>query len=839
MNAIVSTFNLKVERIEQVEQVCVFELSWGQAQQLRVTLSYPETLSQLYQQWQRVYLEFYKRALRGRVKKKGKLNPTSVDWHAKLIEAETQLLSEFHHWLRSRELTEIRDTIVEAAIAQMQRPPESEAPSRPGIDIFVCANPLALARLPWEAWEISSRFASKIRIARTCRNIREQPAYARPVRGKARVLAILGDDRGLDFQREKKALESCSKQLDVELVGWQGDGDQRTPAQLRTEIANSIADPQGWDILFFAGHSNEATGLGGELAIAPKVSLFLTELQDALKTAIQNGLQFGIFNSCKGLDLAESLISLGLNQVAIMREPIHNQVAEEFLLRFLNYLVQHQDAHDALMSACRSLKSEQQYTYPSASLIPSFCRHPAARVYHLPEHSGQWLGQLRQRLKPILPTKKEAIALSALLLTSWQLNIQGWFLDQRIYLQARYRQLTHQVKTPQSPPILLIAIGEESIRRAGMSDPRPMNRRYLAEIITQLKRFHPKVVGMDYLIDRGASDQGENDQILAQAIRDSVEQNQTVFIFASQYKRTGLWVDVIETIAQPEWSLQGDMRVFGEPPIYMSLLPKPHPDQPQRLPLSYLLALGYWMNFESAATPPSPDLTASTSLLSQLKAHVIDTTGDSYQTLFSKRANLQPLTNWAYLLYQWWFHPMIDYSIPPNQVYTLQPAWQLLDESEQIAWPLNPKVILIAPWGYGEAGVDQEGEDNFKLPSAVKYWRDQIPVPIEMRPSGLPGAEAHAYMTHHFLNRRFVVPIPDVWMILMTAILGKGIALMMATATPQQLRWVLLLGPLTLGYGLISLQLYVSGQVLLPWFFPTATIWAYVIFALLEKKSYG
>jgi len=835
----VSIFHLKVERIEQVEQVCVFELSWGQAQQLRVTLSYPKPLSQLYQNWQQVYLGFYNQALRGRLVKGGKLEPTPIDWHAKLIKAETQLLSEFHHWLRSRELTEIRDTIVEAAMAKMQPNSASETASNTGVDVLISASPIEVARLPWEAWEIGSRFAaSKIRIARTCRNIRDYSQVSIKSRGKARVLAILGDDRGLDFQREKKALQSFSKQLDVQLIGWQGKTDQRTPTELRTEIAQKIADPLGGDILFFAGHSNEASGLGGELAIAPNVSLYLTELQASIKTALKNGLQFAIFNSCKGLDLAETLISLGLNQVAVMREPIHNQVAEEFLLRFLSYLVQHQDAHDALLSACRSLKSEQQYTYPSASLIPSLCRYPGATVYRLPEHSGDWWGQLRQKLKPILPTKKEAIALSALLLSSWQLSTQEWLLDRRVYLQALYRQLTEQIETTIPQPVLMIAVDEESIRKVGLSDPRPMDRRYLGEIINQLNRLNTQVIGLDYLIDRPANDQGENDQILAKAVQEAIQQDQTWFIFASKIKQAGVWWDVIDTVAQPEWSLQGDMRVLGDPPTYMSVLPIPQPDSEQRLPISYLLALGYWMNFEISDHPPQPQLKATTSFLSQLKAHVIDTIGDSYQSVFSARANLHPLTNQAYLLRQWWLQPLIDYSIPPDQIYRLIPAWQLLEQPDQISWPSDPHVILIAPWGYGEAGVDQEGEDNYLLPTAVQYWRHRIP--LDLRPSVFPGAEAHAYMTHHFLNRRLVIPIPDLWMILLAAVFAKGLTLLIRQASSKQrLRRMGLLAAATLLYGFLSFQLYISGNILLPILFPIATIWVYVMFALLEKKSYG
>jgi CHASE2 domain-containing sensor protein len=95
-------------------------------------------------------------------------------------------------------------------------------------------------------------------------------------------------------------------------------------------------------------------------------------------------------------------------------------------------------------------------------------------------------------------------------------------------------------------------------------------------------------------------------------------------------------------------------------------------------------------------------------------------------------------------------------------------------------------------------------------------------------------------MTHHFLNRRLVIPIPDLWMILLAAVFAKGLTLLIRQASSKQrLRRMGLLAAATLLYGFLSFQLYISGNILLPILFPIATIWVYVMFALLEKKSYG
>ena len=60
-----------------------------------------------YQKWRQAYLNFYKTSLRARVPKpkneRGKIN-LPQDWHRQLAQAETQLLLEFHLWLRREEL---------------------------------------------------------------------------------------------------------------------------------------------------------------------------------------------------------------------------------------------------------------------------------------------------------------------------------------------------------------------------------------------------------------------------------------------------------------------------------------------------------------------------------------------------------------------------------------------------------------------------------------------------------------------------------------------------------------------------------------------------------------
>lgn len=885
-------------KVQRINQTCLFELSWGNGQQLNCTLNYPETLTTAYQEWQRVYLSFYnsaqmplatfsrtepKTSLRGRVEASGDIAAPPIDWHGRLVQAEARLLYEFHQWLRSGELFEIRALLARAASGRMNDEPGRMDNLSYQVDLFITCSPIDLERLPWEAWEIGAEFASSgaIRIARTPANIRLETSRTR--RGKARVLAIVGDDRGLDFQADRNAVRSLSRVADVEFVGWQPGQDV---AQVKANIRTALADRRGWDVLLFAGHSNETAIAGGELAIAPGASVSINEIAPQLQVAKSRGLQFALFNSCSGLSLANSLIDLGLSQVAVMREPIHNRVAQEFLVRFLQVLAEYKDVGEAMLVASQHLKLEKNLTYPSASLIPSLFCHPDAVLFRI-----QPFG-LRSRLKQLLPIIREASALSILLFVSWQLSVQDFLLERRVLVQAVYRQATNQLPRVATPPVLLVHIDDKSIQKAGLSEnPRPMDRTYLAKLVDRLKVLNAKVVGLDYLLDLPQKDK---DARLARSLQLAVQDGNeaTWFVFAKIPNGRRGWIGVRPEIASPNWSLHGHIQIHG---WYMELVPRKNSSQ-GHLPFAYLLALAHKLHVESLpgsavddwqlmearhdrpsfkaaslnripsgeAAPlthqgdtrsvqareskssilqlPQPALQSQTDFFSQIASYITQTEGQDYKSLFSETSRLQPITRFSYRLGQMWLHPIVDFSIPPKHVYRSIPAWKLLKADASIERSLKQslpqQVAIIAAGGYDEAGISTDGQDNFPLPAAVDYWL-KSGFPFNPRQVLFTGGEIHAYMVHHLLNQRLVIPIPDLWAIGVAAILGKGIAIAIHRRHKQGRKWTILLVSTTAVYGLVSVQAYISAAILLPWFLPSLTIWTFAIPALIEKKLYS
>lgn len=877
-----SRFRLKVQ---QVGQICLFELAWGEGLQLTAQLPYSLRLQDQYAAWQRAYLNFYKTAsismsqrqpspdpssshqghdstqlsgdgsghdgvnasensagnqpypdsnsdagLRGRTVNSGQSMPSRQDWHAQLSQSETRLLYEFQTWLRSAELYDIRAAIAQVSQQQVSQGDEGR------ITVFLTCTPLELARLPWEAWELGTEFAAtgSIQIVRSPANIRSASSTGRGQRRRPRILAVLGDDTGLNFQADRVAVRSLSRLAEIEFVGWQPG---RSATEVNDQITRAIADETGWDVLFFAGHSNETQMTGGELAIAPGASVSIKDLASSLIRAQQRGLKFALFNSCSGLNIAESLINLGFSQVAIMREPIHNRVAQDFLVRFLQALAEHHDVQDAMTLASQALKTETSFSFPSAYLVPSLFCHPGAVPFRIPPRG--W----RQQLQRVIPRRYEAIALTACVALTWISPVQTHLLNQRLLAQAIYRHVTGQIPAATEPPVVLLQIDERSVRLSGMEHPHPLDRRYLARILDALVEHNAQVVGVDYLLDR---QQPENDPILAQSVRRAIAQ-QTWLVFGGLYSPRGeTSVGEATGIADLRWSLHGYLESF--PWSIAMLYPGEHCNQV--CPFSYLLSLIHVARME---IPPDrmlqPDLTQTENLRDQLINLLEQESSSSPYLATLARDRWIPLTIWAEkTVQQFWFMPIVDYSIPPEQVYERVPAWMLLDDIAPFDdLDLSDRIVLIGS-GYAEAGIG-ESADYFDIPPALQYWRDRTPEAIakvnarSSPPKWTTGAEVHAYTIHHFLNRRLVRTVPALWLIGLAAVLGMVLARGLNTRfrrhwtrSHRRILWLSLITGTGL-YGWAALQLYLSASIVLPWLLPSIVFWAYLLPPLRRKTN--
>jgi hypothetical protein len=765
--------------IARVDQTCIFELSWGQAQRLKAQIPYSESLSSAYQEWQRFYLRFYQSNLLGQAESSGTLERPDMDWHGLLVQAEASLLDQFNRWLRQSELYEIRSAIIQGA--KPATAPNTAPPETHPFDLFLTCTPLELERLPWEAWELWITASNRIRVARTPANIRHEPTQRQHRR--PRILVIIGADNRNRFTQDLQAVKTQFKSIaQVEALGWQLTS-QAIP-ELKRQIWDAIAAPTGWDALLFFGHSNESALTGGELAIAPNTWISIRELTPQLLKAKENGLQFALFNSCSGLNIAESLISLGLGQVAIMREPIHNTVAQHFLIQFLQKLAEQKNVHQALQLACQNLL-DQKIAYPSAALVPSLFRYPNAPLFQIePVGWKQWL-------KSWQPTWQETLFTGALTLLSLLWPVQDRLLDLRMLTQAVYRDVTATAQEPSSlslsaPPVLLVQIDDQSLRLNNITQRRPMDRAYLAKVVHQLAKLKPRVIGIDYVLDEP---QPETDPVFAQSIQRAAQQG-IRFVFATVPNES----DPLETNSKnnflnPRLGLQGSIEGSHRfiPPIAS------HSNCDSDCPFAQMLAIA------------------------------------------SRSSSGIAIASLSYTQKQPWLTPINDLSIRPDGTFQPISSSVVLTETSKDWNQLklsHPPIIIVAPGGYAEAGVRAAGEDNLPMPWVVSYWRSRLG---QNPASVFTGGEAHAYRVYQLLHRISILPLPDLLFIGFAALLGKGIQRHLKERSFKQRRWQGALAVGTGSYGLLGLQLYLSAGVLCPWLFPSVAFW-YYIFPALEKK---
>ncbi|RUT04408.1 hypothetical protein DSM106972_046360 [Dulcicalothrix desertica PCC 7102] len=235
--------------------------------------------------------------------------------------------------------------------------------------VIIEANDILLQRLPWHLWNFVEHY-QLCEVAVSTSKYERVKALRKPKKNQVRILAILGDSQGIDVQQDRNILEQLPRASTVFLV---------EPS--RQELDKWLWDEQGWDILFFAGHSH-SQGNKGQIYINQTSSLKISELKNALTHAVSRGLKIAIFNSCDGLGLAQELSDLHIPQIVVMREEIPDFVAQEFVKYFLGAFSSGQSFYLAVRYARLRLQGLED-EFPGASWLPMIYQNPA-------EHTLNW-----------------------------------------------------------------------------------------------------------------------------------------------------------------------------------------------------------------------------------------------------------------------------------------------------------------------------------------------------------------------------------------------------------------------------------------------------------------
>jgi CHAT domain len=306
-----------------------------------------------YCDWDSYYLE-YIGASPHRMKRV-KIQNTNMS-SATLNETGEKLQKRMNNWLQSESFLPCVDSL------RMNISPTDE------VRVFIETENQILWRLPWHLWDFFEDYP-KAEIAFSL------PRYSRYTKikkstsrknNKVRILACLGESRGISVDKDRSLLEQLPSAETVFLV---------EPS--RAQLYDRLWDAQGWDIFYFAGYScSNSDGSNGQIYFNSTDSLTANEFKNALERAMGRGLKLAIFNSCDGLGIANQLANFGSLTTIVMRNQISDAVAHIFWRHFLEAFSSGKSLYASVRETRERLHGLED-TYRGASWLPVIFHNPA------------------------------------------------------------------------------------------------------------------------------------------------------------------------------------------------------------------------------------------------------------------------------------------------------------------------------------------------------------------------------------------------------------------------------------------------------------------------------
>ena len=366
--------------------------------------------------------------------------------------------------------------------------------------IIQTADPF-LRQLPWCIWQFFDDYPHT-EVALSALSYDHLPSVSSRST-KVRILAILGNSTGIDVNADEAILRTLPN-AEVELLS----------EPTREDFNDALWQADGWDILFFAGHSANQ-GATGAMQINANEWLTVAQLRNGLNYAIRQGLQFAIFNSCDGLGLAAQLSDLNIPQMVVMREPIPDRVAQEFLKYFLTFFANGTPFAQSVRSARERLQGLER-EFPGASWLPVISQNPSTipkqwsqlthRSVSAPSHSPPPLPDLDgpNALLPPRPATKRSIGFPTLAITVLVMGMRWLGVLQPLELRMWDMLLRSRPPAPPDDRIVIVTIDADDI---AYQDQQSMPRQgsladqALLHLLQTISPHHPAIVGLDIYRD--------------------------------------------------------------------------------------------------------------------------------------------------------------------------------------------------------------------------------------------------------------------------------------------------------------------------------------------------
>ncbi|MEG4056468.1 MULTISPECIES: CHAT domain-containing protein [unclassified Microcoleus] len=256
-------------------------------------------------------------------------------------------------------------------------------PSEAAVQIFLECDDSQISELPWDAWHFREEY-------RQSEIIRSSSEYTIPPQqetkagidlpSRGRILCVLGNSKGINVKKDQRIItKSLGDRCKLEFL------DNPTSEELN----DRLFDEKGWQIFFFAGHSNsDDNATNGRLHINQNPTnntITVNELKLGVNRASAKGLQLLIFNSCSSFGLAADLVAQNhpLPSIIVMRAPIPDNIAHDFVKSLFKYLADGEPLFLAMRKA-KDYLLHWESRFPGASGIPVLCQHPNFEELTLP-----------------------------------------------------------------------------------------------------------------------------------------------------------------------------------------------------------------------------------------------------------------------------------------------------------------------------------------------------------------------------------------------------------------------------------------------------------------------
>ncbi len=383
-----------------------------------------------------------------------------------------QLVNQFEAWLNTPELL------------QIDRALRTEFKRSDDVQIILETADLQLCKLPWHLWPLFEDYpqAELTFGALDWRPLPNRPFNHRKNQGpsaSSRILATLGNHDGLDLAADLTTLNHLQNtHLNV----------LDTPTL--NQLHEHLWEPEGWDIFFFAGHS-QTEGETGIINLNQHERLSIEQIKYALSQAIANGLKIAIFNSCDGLGLARQLSSLQIPYVVVMREPVPDAIAQQFLRYLLAAFTQGLPFHLAMREARQRLAGLENEA-PCASWLPVIWQNPTAPAIYWQTLQPQADGGVKTAKRWGRSHAKQ-FAFKTLIASGIVLGIRALGLLEPVELIA-YDQLMRQRPTESvDQRTVVVEVTEKTTSQYGY----PLPDEQLTALIDRINDAQPLAIGLD------------------------------------------------------------------------------------------------------------------------------------------------------------------------------------------------------------------------------------------------------------------------------------------------------------------------------------------------------